>query len=422
MEARRLKPERVVVINDFTRPNGGATVLARLAAMRYRARGCEVTYLTGEGSDAGMAAAGIGFVGLGAERLLDAGMFTALRQGYHNRAAAEMLGDWISSHDTPGTVYHLHNWSQILSPSIFGPLQRVEARTLVSCHDFFNVCPNGAFLHFGRTETCTKKPLGLACLASQCDRRSPLHKYWRTARQWHVNGLARFSTSAMGFVALHEGMEQTFRDRGFAAPHLFTVRNPCEPYTEARVEAENNRGVLFVGRIGQEKGADLALEACAKAGVPVTLCGTGEDSEALSARFPGAHFAGWCDRDMIAEHAARSRLVVVPSRWREPFGLVALEGALSGLPVVIADNAYLAPELEAIGAGRGVRVTDTDAFAKAITAIHADDALAAEMSHNAFNRAGELCLSPEDWGDAFLARFAERLHGRGIQTTGSRTA
>lgn len=408
-EARRRTPERVVVINDFTQPNGGATVLARLSAMHYRKRGCEVVYLTGEGADPDMAEAGIGFVGLGAERLLDAGMLTALRQGYHNRAAAQMLADWIAAHDTPGTVYHLHNWSQILSPSIFRPLNRVAARTLVSCHDFFNLCPNGAFLHFGRTETCTKTPLSLGCLASQCDRRSPLHKYWRTARQWHVNGLADFAKSRMGFIALHEGMEQTFRDRGFGAPDLSTIRNPCEAYTTGRVTAEQNRGVLFVGRIGQEKGADLALEAAQKAGVPVTLCGTGEDMDALKARYPDAHFAGWCDRTAIAAHAARARLVVVPSRWREPFGLVALEGALSGLPVIIADNAYLAPEIEAIGAGMAVKVTNTDAFASAIDRIHAADGLAGEMSLNGFARAAELCLAPDAWGDAFLARFSNRL-------------
>jgi glycosyltransferase involved in cell wall biosynthesis len=44
-------------------------------------------------------------------------------------------------------------------------------------------------------------------------------------------------------------------------------------------------------------------------------------------------FAGWLDRDRIAELMARSDLLVLPSLWPEPLGMVGLEAARQHLPV-----------------------------------------------------------------------------------------
>lgn len=37
------------------------------------------------------------------------------------------------------------------------------------------------------------------------------------------------------------------------------------------------------------------------------------------------------------------------SRYPEPFGLVAAEASMSGLPVILSDTAFLAEEVEKLG-------------------------------------------------------------------------
>ena len=88
-----------------------------------------------------------------------------------------MVRAFIAAHDTPGTVYHLHGWSQILSPAIFAALAPVRARLILSAHDFFLVCPNGAYADMTSGAPCTHAPLGLSCVTARL----------RPARPWRRN-------------------------------------------------------------------------------------------------------------------------------------------------------------------------------------------------------------------------------------------
>jgi glycosyltransferase involved in cell wall biosynthesis len=407
--------ERVVVIHDFASPEGGAGVLAIQAAQEYHRRGIPVTYFAGATGGGGEGLDGIDLVGLQAARLLDTSPARAILQGFHNRAAHNRLRDWIAENDTDRTVYHLHNWSQILSPAIFTALAGVEDRLVVTCHDFFNICPNGGFTDFPLSRPCELKPLSLRCLASQCDRRSSLHKYWRVARQVHLNRLTRPARSKATFTFLHDRMQAKFEKNGFSARRIVTIPNPVEPWSPARIPAEHNREFLFVGRLGSDKGADLAVDACASAGVPLTLVGGGELEERLRAAGGELRLAGWCSRTEILDHASRARALIVPSRVVEPFGLVIVEAAMSGLPVLVSDRAYLAGDSQRLGFGQSFDPAEPQSLTELVTKVATDDAAVARMSGNGFVRAGELALSVPEWSERFIRLFRNAITKRPIE-------
>jgi glycosyltransferase involved in cell wall biosynthesis len=332
-----------------------------------------------------------------------------MMQGFHNQAALNCLRDWIAENDTDHTVYHLHNWSQILSPAIFAALAGVEDRLVVTCHDFFNICPNGGFTNFPRSRPCELKPLSLRCLASQCDRRSSLHKYWRAARQVHLNRLLRPVRSRSTFTFLHDRMQEKFLKNGFSARHMVTIPNPVEPWSRERIAAENNREFLFVGRLGSDKGADLAAEACNQAGVPLTLVGGGEQEERLRAAGGELRLAGWCSRAEILDHASRARALIVPSRVVEPFGLVIVEAAMSGLPVIMSDRAYLAGDSQRLGFGQSFDPAKLCDLTEQVARIATDDVTVARMSGNGFAHANELALSVSEWSERFIGLFRNAI-------------
>lgn len=368
----------IVVIHDSVEARGGATGLARLSALEYRKRGFRVTYLTGESGDDELAQAGIDVHGLGQSKLKTAGAVGAMTKGFHNRHAKDLVADWISRNDTPSTAYHLHNWAQILSPAVFAALKPVEARTIVSCHDFFNVCPNGGLLNFQTGKVCNLKPMSAACWVSQCDRRSSIHKYWRMARQLRLNALAGFSQSQMTFVCLNAGMEQVMRAAGFPAPNLVNNPNPADGYTTDRVEAEQNEAFLFVGRLNAEKGADIAARAARLASVPMVMVGEGEMMGRLAAHYPEIEFPGFCSRAEIARLVRQSRALVVPGRWREPFGLVIAEAARSGLPILISEPSTLSADIKRLDMGQTFPANSADALADKLRLSAHDDVSTAE--------------------------------------------
>lgn len=400
---------RIVVINDISDAKGGATALALLSAFEFRKRGYAVTYLTGDsGNNPALQEAGVEVVGLGQDRLLGRGRLAAFASGLYNRDARRLIADWIAANDTPGTVYHLHGWTQILSPTVFGALSSVEDRVVFSAHDFFLACPNGSFSFLKTGQVCTYKPLDLQCLTANCDRRSYGQKLWRVARQ-ALQRLLCDMRDPPPILMIHEGMRPFFERAGIPATALHAVPNPITPFAAQRIEAERNSSALFVGRLESTKGADLACAACRAAGVPLTVIGDGVMAATLREQYPEVTFLGRLKPEEIAAHAANARMLLMPSRYPEPYGLVAIEAAWSGLPVVVSDTALLAPDILKVGAGTAVEPRDTAAFSQAVGMLAADDALALRQSLAAYNETRTLGLSTDAWIDTLIGHYSERL-------------
>jgi glycosyltransferase involved in cell wall biosynthesis len=140
------------------------------------------------------------------------------------------------------------------------------------------------------------------------------------------------------------------------------------PFGPARAsqprDFEQRRGVAFAGRLISEKGIRdvLALGA----GLDVAVAGAGPLEDEV--RAGPVHFAGTLSRAGVHELFGAARVAVVPSRWAEPAGLVALEAMAAGTPVV----AYRAGGLaELVEAGGGV-LTEPAGLAAACLRLEGD--------------------------------------------------
>src|SRR3546814_20759544 len=110
------------------------------------------------------------------------------------KTAYEMrISDWssdvcssdlgLATVDRRETVVHFHQWTKAFSPSVFAAVADRGIPAVVSMHDYFLACPNGAYFNFPRNAPCSLRPLSPACIASNCASRSYSHKLARTVRQ-----------------------------------------------------------------------------------------------------------------------------------------------------------------------------------------------------------------------------------------------
>lgn len=106
-----------------------------------------------------------------------------------------------------------------------------------------------------------------------------------------------------------------------------------------------NLDLLFVGRLVSDKGVDILLRALADLGdlgvrPGLTIVGDGPEAgplRELVARLKlgeQVRFTGQVVGEELAEVYRSHEILVVPSRYDEPFGIVALEGIASGCIVV----------------------------------------------------------------------------------------
>lgn len=173
--------------------------------------------------------------------------------------------------------------------------------------------------------------------------------------------------------------------------------------------------VLFVGQLGPHKGIDVLLDAHRRMtrAVPLVIIGSRRpDSPEIAgtAERPVEMLAG-LDHGTIMRCYAAATVCAVPSRWAEPFGLVAVESMAAGTPVVASDIGGLA---EVIGDGcSGFLVTPgrPDDLAAALDMVlAAEPALLEQVSANGRFRAAEFTSSavlPAVF-DAYEAALARR--------------
>jgi glycosyltransferase involved in cell wall biosynthesis len=186
------------------------------------------------------------------------------------------------------------------------------------------------------------------------------------------------------------------------------IPNPYDAAIFTRAAAVERSGdLIFVGRLVSEKGLDVLLEALAllraRGSRPrLTIVGSGPEEKSmrqLAARLDLVDQVTWSGIKRgpeLAEILNRHKILVVPSRYDEPFGVVALEGIACGCAVLGSKGGGLP---EAIGPC-GITFPNGDAAALA----------------NALER---LLAAPEQWRElvAGASQHLARFHPAAIATS-----
>jgi D-inositol-3-phosphate glycosyltransferase len=168
-------------------------------------------------------------------------------------------------------------------------------------------------------------------------------------------------------------------------------------HARARLGLAGRRVLLYVGRIQPLKGAGLAVQCLATLDDPSVVLlvvggPSGPDGEAEVARVRGlAETLGVADRvrwvppqphHRLAHFYRAADVCIVPSR-SESFGLVALEAAACGTPVVAASVGGLRSLVADGATGFLVEGRDPADYATPVTMLLDDDALARDMGASA---------------------------------------
>jgi glycosyltransferase involved in cell wall biosynthesis len=402
---------RLILVNDVSIVRGGATKVALQCLEASRDAGLSCAILVGDdGEGLKPRFAGIRTVALGERPLRDGPTVSDVMAKNYNRRAYQAMEGLLRESDEE-TVVHVHGWSQILSPSIFYALARHEAKVIVTAHDFFLNCPNGGLINFHSGDVCDIKPLSAACLATNCDKRNYLHKLWRFRRALTQQGVGDAFWSRVGIVLAHENMEAHLRTGPLQ--HFTTLRTPTEPLTRAPVEAWRNRRTVFLGRMCWEKGVRTLADALNSTGRTATLIGRGPLLAEMQRALPHCYVPGWLSDEEVAEIAGQARVFVMPSRMPEPYGLVAAEALMSGIPVIVSSSALIAREVESSGAGLVFASGDAGSLAQKLAETD-DDRLMQRLSEGALALGRRIAPSRAEWGrrmvDIYLGRAGFSAH------------
>ncbi|WP_445148440.1 glycosyltransferase [Baekduia sp. Peel2402] len=247
---------------------------------------------------------------------------------------------------TGARIVHAHNLHPSLGWRALAAARSAGARTVLHLHNYRLVCAVGTCVN-PAGEDCTRchgrdtKPgVRLGCRGARGEALTYALGLAAQQRRLVAEADAIVVPSGAARVRLIE-LGAPGAERAHVLGHV--VRDFVDappPLTAGR------RGALVVSRLAPEKAVDVAIEAAALAGLPLTVCGDGplrDDLRAL-ARASGADvtFTGRVSTAKLADLRARHAVGLVPSRAHETFGLAALEALAAALPVAATGVGALA--------------------------------------------------------------------------------
>lgn len=192
-----------------------------------------------------------------------------------------------------------------------------------------------------------------------------------------------------------------------------------DPFDGSPIPNER-KGVLFVGRLNEQKGISDLLVAMTNpslANVPLVVVGDGPASDSLKTKAgtlgltQRITWVGALPHNQLRDYYRRAAVVAIPSRM-EGLGLVAVEAQLSGAPVVAYAEGGIVDVVNSTNGGVLVPPGDTKALGEAIASLislaennpEQRDLLAREARTSMLNR-----FSPEAVAARYLKHYEQAI-------------
>lgn len=355
---------RVLLVHNFYRIPGGEDSIVREELSTLSQKGVEVELFSVSNND---------FRGA-------LGSLTAALQVVYNRRARQVLSDKLKKFSPD--VVHIHNFFPLLSPSILDACITAGVPSVLTLHNFRILSP-GALLH--PTETVEGRSLQNSCWWTVPKRvyRNSAAATLAVAAMIEFHKRAGTWTRKVGrFIALTDWAKQMFTEGGLPANRI-VVKPNCIARPPAFATGCRDGG-LFVGRLDEQKGIRLLLQAWRKSDYPLKIIGDGPLSSFVQQN-AGERivYLGRQPRDVVQREMQAAKFLILPSNGNEMFPVTILEAFSNHLPVICSDLPSLKDLVEPGITGLKFPANDADALAQRVRWAASNYAALDELGRNA---------------------------------------
>lgn len=388
---------KVLLVNDYGYEAGGAEVIVFTLRDALRERGHEVRVFSSSASAESLP--------LLADDLCH-GTLDEDRTSLQcmNLSAFSQLKKAINSFKPD--VVHINLYLTQLSPFILRALDGVP--TIYYAQWYRTICPIGTRL-LPTGKDC-HLPVGIACLKQSC---IPRHYWPRLMAQMAINHawLSRFNR----VTAISMAVAKQLRAFGGDSFQHVDIVYPGTPWMQPRTEEDMAvvPTVVCAGRLVPEKGIDILIKAFGQIysshqDMRLIIVGDGPSRDALMHLTDNlglvkvVDFTGHLPQANTSAIIRQGWCLCVPSLWKEPFGMIAAEAQMLGIPVVASGTGGLVEVIEDGITGYLVPPGNINALTERLQLIISNKNLTKKLGIQSHERAARLFSA-----NAFARRFED---------------
>lgn len=264
--------------------------------------------------------------------------------------------DVVSCHNLAG--WSIAVWEEIHGAGI--PIIQV-------LHDFYLLCPNSNMNKGGI-------PCETQCLSCQILR----------------SGHAKASSMVSAVVGISQSILSRFTSAGYfsnaSKQVIYNVRTAPDSPTPRERESGQKLVLGYLGTISKVKGVEWLIRQFLKLSIPATLKIAGKGEETVEEEFKAfaagheVEFVGYVKPNDFLKDVD---VLVVPSLWEEPLGMVAIEALANSVPVITSGKGGLSESVKHEVNGLICPPDQPDSLGEAIVRLYDNPSLYNHLSANA---------------------------------------
>ncbi len=316
------------------------------------------------------------------------------------------------------SVIHAHNLYTHLSPSVLTAAKHENIPVVLSVHDYGYISANYGLFN------------GTHALSPRASLREVAKTKWIKGSYIATLGsdivvriqkaCGMWKTGVTHMLVASHAVARALREGGYENMPIHKVSLPSGAIGSAtQASAHRKPEVIFASRYEKYKGIDLVISLAQRMpDVAFSCIGQGSEEGMVkkwAKKLPNLTSKEIMPPQKLWEHMREASAVLVPSRWPEPFGLVALEALSLGTPAIVSSEGGLPEIVEHEISGFVADPNKEEAWEKYIRALLPQKGKSSKeqkhMQENARKRGRELG-DPERHKNQLLNLYNQAIHLR----------
>ncbi|WP_430451618.1 glycosyltransferase [Rhodopirellula europaea] len=271
------------------------------------------------------------------DSLSDAGALANARKTIWNHGIADEIRQVVKSKQID--LVHFHNTFPAMSPAVIKSAHDAGAATVLTLHNSRILCPKAVCFRDGQPCTdCISKSFAMPAIRNACFHDSRLAAGVVAIQNWLHRTRKTYLRSLNLAIAPSEFVKKRYVDSGHPMPPIVVKPH----FVESGLPFGQGDGgyALFVGRLSEEKGLKVLLDAWDRLTqpIPLKIIGDGPLQHLLNVSRDNVEYLGRLDQDDVYKTMADAAMLILPSHCAESFGRVVVEAFACGTPVVCANQ------------------------------------------------------------------------------------
>jgi len=245
-------------------------------------------------------------------------------------------------------IAHFHIFQHQISPSVFGPLRKVNIPLVLTLHDLKPICPNyKMYTNDHICEECKNKKF-YKCFSNKCNKGSTAKSLVSTMEMYLHYALGYYQ-KVDRYIAVSKFYQQKMIEFGFPEEQISYIPNYID--VAAYKLSKNDGGyALSFGRLSEEKGVEILVEAARLCpNIPIIIAGSGPAESklkqlAVDKNLKNISFVGFKTGEELQNLISNASFTIITSKWYENCPMSILESLAVGKPVIGANIGGI-PEL-----------------------------------------------------------------------------